>query len=294
MYASINGTKIFFDVEGLQYVPDGPIMRERPVCFVLHGGPGGEHANFLPELSALAQSMQLVYIDDRNCGRSRRGDITTSSIKQNAADIEALRQYLGLEKIYILGHSYGGMKAQQYALDHPDRLHGIILAGTSCNNQFLRGDRVLQHIKDWGTPEQYALYAGGDIFKGKMSYKQYMADMASLYHHKYFTEADRKAASDGLMRCIKNGEVTKYQVRHDMKDMNFQPELHRIKCPTLILVGEYDFITDVQSSQEIHAEIPQSELHVIADSSHELFSDRPDYVLPCIAEFVGRNFQPLQ
>ena len=64
-----------------------------------------------------AEIMQLVYIDDRSCGRSERVDINTSSIKQNVDDIEALREYLGLDKIFILGQSYGGFKAQKYIID---------------------------------------------------------------------------------------------------------------------------------------------------------------------------------
>lgn len=59
MYAQINGTRIFFDVEGMGWVPDGPRLREKPVCFVLHGGPGGDHTGYKPGLSPLADYMQL-------------------------------------------------------------------------------------------------------------------------------------------------------------------------------------------------------------------------------------------
>lgn len=63
-------------------------MRERPVCFVLHGGPGMDHSDMMPELSPLAQFMQLVYIDDRNCGLSEKKDFHTNSIQQNAQPVE--------------------------------------------------------------------------------------------------------------------------------------------------------------------------------------------------------------
>ena len=125
MYAKVNGTRIFFDVAGKQFVPDGPVMREKPVCLVLHGGPGSDHSHFLPGILPLAEHMQLIFLDHRNSGRSEWGPIETSSMKQNSEDAEAVRQYLGLDKIYVLGQSYGGMVAQQYALDHQAHLHGI-------------------------------------------------------------------------------------------------------------------------------------------------------------------------
>ena len=98
MKAKINGTEIFFDVEGLQYVPDGPVMKERPVCFLIHGGPGIDHATYIPDASRYSNFMQLVYIDNRGSGRSGRPDISTCTLEQNIDDLEALRQYLGLEK----------------------------------------------------------------------------------------------------------------------------------------------------------------------------------------------------
>ena len=60
MFAKVNGYKIFFDVEGLQFVPDGPVMREKPVCLVLHGGPGADHTHFMPDLSPLSEICQLI------------------------------------------------------------------------------------------------------------------------------------------------------------------------------------------------------------------------------------------
>lgn len=51
MKAFVNGANIYFDVEGMQLVPDGPRMKENPVCFVVHGGPGGDHTIYKPALS---------------------------------------------------------------------------------------------------------------------------------------------------------------------------------------------------------------------------------------------------
>ena len=96
MYAQINGTRIFFDVEGMGWVPDGPTLRKKPTCFVLHGGPGGDHTGYKPALSPLSEIMQLVYIDNRGSGRSAVGPSESYSLENNVEDVEALREYLGL------------------------------------------------------------------------------------------------------------------------------------------------------------------------------------------------------
>lgn len=294
MFAKVNGYKIFFDVEGVHYVPDGPVMREKPVCLVLHGGPGFDHAHLMPALSPLSEIMQLIYIDDRNCGRSDRIDWKTNSIKQNVDDIEALREYLGLEKIFIFGHSYGGMKAQRYIIDYPEHVQGAILACTVANADGLAQERVVQHVKEWGTPEQYEIWRTNALAKGLISADEYMKKMAPLYHGK--DRFNEREALESNMRFRKTDEVTQYQFSGELADMdqfNLLPELPGVDLPCLILSGGKDFITDMEANLEIHKAIPNSEFHVIhEDASHEIFADYPEIVFPIIEDFVKRNFKP--
>jgi pimeloyl-ACP methyl ester carboxylesterase len=73
MHVSVNGVRLFFDVEGAKFVPDGPVMREKPVLLMLHGGPGADHSIYRPAYSALADIVQIVYLDHRGNGRSEDG-----------------------------------------------------------------------------------------------------------------------------------------------------------------------------------------------------------------------------
>ena len=77
MHVNVNGTKLFFDVDGPKLVADGGSMHERPTAGLLHGGPGFDHSNFKPEYSRLTDVAQLVYLDHRGNGRSDWGDATT-------------------------------------------------------------------------------------------------------------------------------------------------------------------------------------------------------------------------
>ncbi len=101
-------------------------MVEKPVAFVIHGGPGSDHSYYKPWLSPLTDVMQLVYIDHRGQGRSARGPRETYTLENNVEDLEALRDYLGLDKIVLLGASYGGMVALSYAVRYPENVSHLL------------------------------------------------------------------------------------------------------------------------------------------------------------------------
>ena len=73
MHVSVNGVRLFFDVEGAKPVPDGPGMRQKPTLLLLHGGPGFDHSIYKPAYSALADIAQIIYLDHRGNGRSEDG-----------------------------------------------------------------------------------------------------------------------------------------------------------------------------------------------------------------------------
>ncbi len=101
----------------------------------LHGGPGmgsraGDWATFQP----LTDSYRLIVYDQRGNGESQGAE--PYSHAQFVADLEALRGKLGLGKIVVLGGSYGGFLALEYALAHPENLHALILRDTAASNRF--------------------------------------------------------------------------------------------------------------------------------------------------------------
>ena len=131
MKARIRGTEIYFDVDGAGLVPDGERMVQRPTLFLLHGGPGGDHVGFKSTVARLVDVAQLVYVDHRGSGRSAASDPSTYTLDENIDDVDALRDYLGLDSICLLGSSYGGMVAQGYAIRYPDRVSNLVLCATA-------------------------------------------------------------------------------------------------------------------------------------------------------------------
>jgi proline iminopeptidase len=86
---------------------------------IVHGGPGASLDYFLPYLLPLARHNRLIFIDDRGSGKSQKlQDPSAYTVENMVEDLENVRQGLGLGKISRLGHSYGGVLAQAYALKY--------------------------------------------------------------------------------------------------------------------------------------------------------------------------------
>ncbi|MCS5570985.1 MAG: alpha/beta hydrolase, partial [Pseudomonadales bacterium] len=130
MRIQVNNCRLYVDVVGSGLTAEGPKMVERPVVFVLHGGPGADHSTMKPDFNPLAEVAQLVYYDHRGQGRSDPDKSDNWHLDQWADDLRGLIDTLGIETPIVLGLSFGGFVAQNYAVRHPDRLHKLILAST--------------------------------------------------------------------------------------------------------------------------------------------------------------------
>ena len=98
---------------------------------IVHGGPGADHTYFLPYLLPLARHNQLVFIDERGSGQSQKlQNAGLYTVDNMVEDVEAVREALGLGRMSLLGHSYGGVLAQAYALIYQRYLTHLILCVT--------------------------------------------------------------------------------------------------------------------------------------------------------------------
>ena len=111
----------------------------------LHGGPGSGHF-YLEPLEALAETgRRVILYDQLGCGNSDvPEDLSTYTVSLYVDEVTAVRKALGLESLHILGHSWGGMLAMEYALTQPDGLRSLILSNTgSSMPQWMAEDAVL-------------------------------------------------------------------------------------------------------------------------------------------------------
>jgi pimeloyl-ACP methyl ester carboxylesterase len=278
MHVDVNGTCLWFDVDGPALVPDGSEMRERPTVVLVHGGPGSfDHSYFKPDFARLAEAAQVVYVDLRGHGRSTWDDPASWSFELCADDVRAFCDALGIARPVVYGHSLGGFVAMLYGARHPGHAGALVLQST-----FARFDlgRIVEEFGRRGGDEVAAIAArsyGGDdppvtpeewdrcwsLFGPWVPREQERA--------RTIVNRELNAAGLGLMRAF------------DVVD-----QLARIDCPTLVCVGELDPITPVAAAREIVDALPEgrARLEVLDGAGHFAWKDAPDRYWPILTEFV--------
>jgi proline iminopeptidase len=283
MRAKIRDTEIYFDIEGAGLVPDGTRMREKPVAFLVHGGPGADHTGFKPAFSPLSQRMQLVYFDHRGQGRSARGQKETYTLDNNVEDMEALRQYLGLEKIVVIGASYGGMVALTYASRYPQNVSHLIAIVTVPDSRFLA--RAKQNLEERGTEEQKAiaerLWAGN--FETEEQLRDYFRITRTLYS---ITTDPNSPLPPSFSRGILSPDAINVAFGGFLQTYDIRDQLPKITAPTLVIGARHDWICPPEFSEEIAAVIPNSDLRIFENSGHAIRVDERDALLDAIAGFI--------
>lgn len=283
MRAKLRDTEIYFDIEGSGLIVAGDRMREQPVAFLVHGGPGADHTGFKPSLSPLSRRMQLVYFDHRGQGRSARGNPATYTLDNNVEDMEALRQYLGLEKIVVIGASYGGMVALTYASRYPQSVSHLIVMVTAAHSGFLqRAQAILAQI---GTQEQNAI--AQRLWEGAFETEEQLRDYFQVTRSLYSITADaNEVSSPAWQRAILSIEAINQAFGGFLRSYDIRDQLPYITAPTLVIAGRHDWICPPEFSEEIARLIPKADLRIFEHSGHAVRADEPDALLDAIAGFI--------
>src|SRR3990167_3697781 len=294
MKANIRGTEIYFDVAGMHTAPDGNNLTEKPVLFLLHGRPGGNHIHFKYDSIKLQKYAQLVFIDQRGCGWSKKTKKSDYTMENNIEDIEALRKYLGLKQISILGISYGGMVAQGYAIRYSKNVHKLILVVTAPSYHFI--NEAKKNLQRIGNAKQIAVcdkYLWNGTFNSDRKINYYFKVMDPLYFYNYKKKRRKKPSS----RKIKLGELKNmlsYKVLNAgfgdfLHHFNYIPKLKKITCPTLILSGQNDWVCSPKQSHIIHENIPNSKLKIFKKCGHALTTDANDRYIKDVKLFLTQK-----
>ncbi|MBP3039936.1 alpha/beta fold hydrolase [Bacillaceae bacterium Marseille-Q3522] len=286
MFASIRGTKLYFDIEGSSYRIEGKKVINKPVCFLLHGGPGGNHTVYKPYLTPLTKYVQLVYIDNRGSGLSQKGDPSTYTLENNVEDIEALRKYLGLEKMILLGQSYGGMVAMSYAKKYQENLKGLLLLTTSPSHEFL--DKAKKYIRNNGTEDQKKM--AGLLWEGTFTsteqLNEYYKVMTPLYSYTYQEGKEKERPEFAGQRSY---EALNEGFGRFLREYDVRPELENVKTPALVIGGRHDWITAVEESEYIAKKLPDSEFVLFENSSHSIIKDEYDKFIAVVSDFFVKK-----
>jgi pimeloyl-ACP methyl ester carboxylesterase len=278
MHVEVNGTRLWFDVDGAALVADGPAMGERPTVVLLHGGPGSfDHSYFKPDFARLAEAAQVIYLDLRGHGRSEWGDPAAWSFETCADDVRAFCDALAIERPVVYGHSLGGFVAMVYAARHPGHARALVLQST-----FARFDlgRIVEEFRRAGGDEVATIAErayGGD---GRSVTPEEWARCWRLFGPWVLGEQERA-------RTITNAELNAPGLDL-MRGFDVVDELARVDCPTLVCVGELDPMTPVAAAREIADALPEGSvrLEVVEGAGHFTWKDAPDRYWSLLTDFV--------
>ncbi len=284
MYISVNGLRLFFDVEGAKLVPDGAVMRERPTVVLLHGGPGADHSHYRPLMSPLADVAQLIYYDHRGNGRSEAGPQAQWTLAQWGDDVRALCDALGIVKPIVLGASFGGMVAVAYATRHPGHAGKLILMNTAARGG-AHTQRRVDLFEQLGGREAGAL-ARRRLIDGDTS-AQVLDDWLRICLPVYSRSTDDLL---GQQRGVRNAEATRWFSRADGEgnDFDFRADLHRIRCPVLLMGGTLDPMLPIENQRDMAAKLPAQLLQFeeFEGAGHNLVGDAPERALRLLRDFI--------
>lgn len=276
MQVEVNGTRLWFDVDGPALVPDDARMRERPTVVLVHGGPGSyDHSYFKPHFARLTEVAQLIYLDLRDHGRSGRHDPEAWTFEVCADDLRAFCEALGIVRPIVLGHSLGGFVAILYGARHAGHAGALILQSTMARFDI---ERLTEGFRRAGGDEVAALarreYSGDSVTD---------ADWARVFA----AFGPRIPGDDELGRRLRNPAVGRPGLEL-LRRLDIVDQLARITCPTLVSVGELDPVTPVAASEEIVDRLRSGigTLDVIEGAGHFPWLDAPERYFEAVATFV--------
>ncbi len=277
MQVEVNGSRLWFDIDGPALVPDGPSMRQRPTVVLLHGGPGSyDHSYFKPDFGRLARYAQVVYLDLRDHGRSTWHDPGSDwSFEACADDVRAFCDVLEIARPIVYGHSMGGFVAMLYGTRHPAHVGALVLQSTMARFDL---ERLV---------EGFRRVAGDDV--AELARRDFGGDAVTD------VESARVSAAFGphvpdeqqLARRVSNPDLGAHGLDL-VRAFDVIDQLARIDCATLVCVGDLDPVTPVDAAREIVDALPQGAglLRVIEGAGHFPWLDAPEQYWPVIEAFV--------
>ncbi len=271
---------------------------------VVHGGPGADHTYFLPWLLPLARTHRLIFIDERGSGRSQRlQDATLYTVEAMVEDIESVRQALNLGKISLLGHSYGGVLAQAYALKYQQNLSHLILNSTFPSTREMNG--VLAREKAQMPPaklarlnelEQAGLFGKGEAWEHGRYTTEYEILAWGPGYFPFLYGARPDSSYDPATDAPTNWELYRemwgshgeFIIDGNLKSVEYYSSLASIHVPTLIVVGDHDEC-DPALSKQMQQRILGSTLVILPNSGHMNFVDQPDLWQKTVNDFLSEK-----
>jgi proline iminopeptidase len=267
----------------------GDLQAGTPLVCV-HGGPGFTSYTLEP-LLALSELVPVVCYDQAGCGRARRaGARKVFSRVSFIEELAALQRHLGVERMHLFGHSFGGLVVVEYALAYPERVASLLCASASLDMPRWRADaeRLIAPL-----PLMQRMLLREGLRSGQWGGAAMEAAVAE-YYKRYvfgFTEAPPL-----FQRAVSESDAHTYQLvwgpnelactSAELREYSIVARLGEIRCPVLFLCGRFDEATP-EAHTDFAACIQGSRVHVFEQSAHHFMVTDEAESLRVVRQFLA-------
>ena len=252
---------------------------------LMHGGPGLDHTT-LSAFEALADRFTLIFYDHRANGRSS-GAAESMTWDNLTADAEALRETLGFHEWSVLGHSFGGNVALEYALRFPKRLSRLILMDT-CGDAFWIQQNAPAILAKRGYRAS-AVRAARRFFNGQLAPREVklavLVFLGAYLYHPLALLTPRAIAAAFRMKMRPEAHV--FGFSRLLPGWSVMDRLHEIDAPTLVVAGRHDFLFPPEHQAILGDRLPNATLEIVERAGHNPHDERPAEVLDIVRRFMA-------
>ena len=287
-YFAINDTKIWT----VSFGQGEPL-------FLIAGGPGNAHS-YLRSFDSLSTTNSLIYFDGFGRGKSDTAkNVTEYSLERDIEDLEALRKAMGYSSISILGHSYGGVVAQGYAIKYPNNVKHLILVNSfhsypmwqeNCDNS--NHEIKTNYPEVW--KELMIVREKGVVSSDKIHidiYARVPYGFLYSYNPENFKKRSKKPYPNYMNMNLYYQMVGRdgdFIVANDIGNFDFRKQLKKLKMPILIITGRYDRVAVPWMMVKYKEYCPQAEFVMFEYSGHQPQVEEPEATITLIREFLSK------
>lgn len=252
---------------------------------LMHGGPSLDHTTLLP-LQPLADQFTLIFYDHRCNGRSDGAEVSSMTFENLTADADALRQKLGFDQWAVLGQSFGGNVALEYALRYPQSLSHLVLINTG-GDQWWVNHNAPEILTKRGYSES-AVAAARRFYNGQLDPDEVFPTVQKFLKAYNYNNSLRRVAKDIVLGHMPKmrPEALVFGYSQLLKGWTVMDRLGEIKVPTLVMAGRHDFLFPPEHQAILTDRLPNARLEIIECAGHNPQSERPAEVIELVKGFL--------
>lgn len=283
-HVSFRGYKVWYRIAGLDQPGKLPLL-----C--LHGGPGASH-DYLEPLEELARTgRRVIFYDQLGGGNSDQPhDPALWTVPLFLEELAVVRQALGLDRLHILGQSWGGMLAMEYALTQPAGLVSLVIANSPASvPQWLAEANRLRRELPADVQEVLQKHEQA----GTTNSPEYQ-EATLVFYRRHLCRLDPwpECLQRSFAKLMKNPEVyqtmwgpSEFHATGLLKSWDISHRLGEIRLPTLVISGRFDEATPA-IAEAVHKGIPGSRWLLLEHSSHSTHLEEPEKFRTAVSEFL--------